>query len=129
MNPTEKAVSHPLAACKDTMLTIKRAALLFLFVSMPTLAFAGEIVDSTAALVAAVRNGAEGAIIAIAAGTFELDAPLEPKTGMTLKGAGMDKTIITHVAGWKPSTKTLPDPEMTTKGMDTQAYLIRIEVK
>ena len=65
MSPTEKAVSHPLAACKDTMLTIKRAALLFLFVSMPTLAFAGEIVDSTAALVSAVRSGAEGAIIEI----------------------------------------------------------------
>jgi hypothetical protein len=113
----------------DTMLTIKRAALLFLLVTMPTLAFAGEIVDSTAALVAAVRNGAEGAIIGIAAGTFELDAPLEPKTGMTLKGAGMDKTIITHAAGRKPSTRTLPDPEMTTKGLDTQAYLIRLKDK
>ncbi len=111
------------------MLTAKRAALLFLFVLMPKLAVAGEIVDSAAALVAAVRNGAEGATIEISAGTFELEAPLEPKTGMTLKGAGMDKTIITHIGGWKPSTKTLPDPEMTTKGMDTQAYLIRLKDK
>jgi hypothetical protein len=111
------------------MLTIKRASLLFLLVSVPPLVFAGEIVDSAAALVAAVRNGADGATIEIAAGTYELEAPLEPKSGMTLKGVGMDKTIITHVAGWKPSTQTLPDPEMTTKGMDTQAYLIRLKDK
>jgi len=86
-------------------------------------------VDNVAALVAAVREGAEGATIEIAAGTYELEAPLEPKARMTLKGAGMDKTIITHVAAWKPSTKTLPDPEMTTKGMDTQAFLIRLKDK
>ena len=111
------------------MLTIKRTALLFLFVLMPGFALAGDVVNSTAALVAAVRDGAEGATIEIAAGTFELEAPLEPKTGMTLKGAGMDKTIITHVASWKPPNRTLPDPEMTTKGMDTQAYLIRLQDK
>lgn len=111
------------------MLTFKRAALLVVLVSMSGVAFARDIVDSTAALVAAVRDAAEGATIEIAAGTFELEAPLELKSGMTLKGAGMDQTILTHVAGWKPSTKTLPDPEMTTKGMDTQAYLIRLKDK
>jgi len=111
------------------MPTLRRATLLFLLVLMPTLVFAGDVVNSTAALVAAVRDGAEGATIEISAGTFELEAALEPKTGMTLKGAGMDKTLITHVASWKPSTKTLPDPEMTTKGMDTQAYLIRLQDK
>ena len=96
---------------------------------MPRLACAGEIVKDTAGLVSAVRNGADGAIIEIAAGTYELDAPLEPKSGMALKGAGMDKTIITHVANWKPSTKTLPDPEMKTAGLDSHAYLIRLKDK
>ena len=86
-------------------------------------------VDTAAALVAAVRSGEEGATIEIGAGVFELEAPLEPKARMTLKGAGMDKTIITHAAGWKPDAKTLPDPEMTTKGMDTHAYLIRLQDK
>lgn len=86
-------------------------------------------VASTSDLLAAVRDGAEGAVIRIAPGTFELEAPLELKSRMTLKGAGMDKTILTHVASWKPSTATLPDPEMTTKGMDTQAYLIRMKEK
>ena len=83
-------------------------------------------VTTSEALVAAVRDGAEDSTIEIGAGTFELDAPLEPKAGMTLKGAGMNKTIITNSETWKPSTKTLPDPEMKTKGMDTQAYLVRL---
>jgi hypothetical protein len=94
----------------------------------PCFAFAVEI-NSTEALTAAVRDGAENSTIEIAAGTFELEAPLELKAGMTLKGAGMDKTFITHAAKWKPSTATLPDPEMKTKGMDTQAYLIRMKEK
>ena len=89
----------------------------------------GQPITTAAALVAAVRDGAEGDTIQIAAGTFEIDAPLEPKARMTLKGAGMDKTILTHVADWKPSTQTLPDPEMKTQGMDTRAYLIRLKDK
>ncbi len=110
------------------MTTVHRAAWLLCF---PLLSgfVAGEAVDSAAALVAAVRDGAEGATIEIAAGTYALEAPLEPKTGMTLKGAGMDRTILTHTAGWRPSTQTLPDPEMKTAGMDTRAYLIRLTDK
>jgi nitrous oxidase accessory protein len=86
-------------------------------------------VTTTEALVAAVRDGAEGATIEIGPGTFQLAAPLEPKPGMTLKGAGMDRTVLTHTADWKPSVKTLPDPEMKTQGMDTRAYLIRLPEK
>lgn len=100
-----------------------------ILLASPPLVFADAPVATTAALVAAVRDGAEGATIEIVAGTFELEAPLEPKAGMTLKGAGLDKTIITHIASWKPSTKTLPDPEMKTQGMDTYAYLIRLKDK
>ena len=102
---------------------------LLLLASLSNLSIASAAIDTAAALVAAVRDGAEGATIEIAPGTYELEAPLELKAGMTLKGAGMDKTILTHTASWKPSTKTLPDPEMTTKGMDTQAYLIRLKDK
>lgn len=86
-------------------------------------------VATAEALVAAVRDGAEGAVVEIAAGTYELAAPLEPKSGMTLKGAGMEKTILTAVAAWKPAVTTLPDPEMKTEGMDTRAYLIRLQDK
>ena len=111
------------------MQTVRSATLLLVLVLSPVLAFADTPVDTAAALVAAVRDGAEGATIEVAAGTFELDAPLELKARMTLKGAGMDKTVIANAARWKPSTKTLPDPEMTTKGMDTSAYLIRLKDK
>jgi hypothetical protein len=93
------------------------------------IALAVQDVDSAAKLVAAVRAGAEGATIQIAAGTYELEASLELKAGMTLKGAGIDKTVLTHTAAWKPSTSTLPDPEMTMKGLDTTAYLLRLADK
>jgi nitrous oxidase accessory protein len=92
-----------------------------------TAASAADPITTSAALVAAVRDGAEGATITLAAGTFEIDATLELKAGMTLTGAGMDKTIITGTAGWKPATKSLPDPEMKLDGLDTNAYLIRLQ--
>jgi nitrous oxidase accessory protein len=90
---------------------------------------AAEPVTTTEALVAAVRDGAEGATIEVAAGTFALKAPLEPKAGMTLTGAGAGKTVITHDTAWKPSTETLPDPEMKTQGLDSRAYLLRLQDK
>ena len=111
------------------MLFTRRIAVLFICSWLPLLARADQTVSTSAALAAAVRDGAEGAVIEIAAGTYELASPLEPKARMTLKGAGRDKTILTHVAAWKPATTTLPDPEMTTKGLDTQAYLIRLKDK
>ena len=111
------------------MFSIQRVILILLTVSSTFSDFGGEVVDSSTALVAAVRDGAEGSTIQIAAGTFELEAPLEPKAGMVLTGAGLDKTILTNAASWKPSTKTLPDPEMKTQGMDTHAYLIRLKDK
>ncbi|MFT5108881.1 MAG: hypothetical protein ACI9UA_004525 [Pseudoalteromonas tetraodonis] len=52
-------------------------------------------VTTTDALVATVRDGAQGANIEIAAGTYNLAAPLEPKPGMQLTGAGAEKTILT----------------------------------
>ena len=80
-------------------------------------------------LVTALREGAEHEVIEIGAGTFELPASISPKAGMTLKGAGIGRTVITHVAGWKPPTTTLPDPEMKEQGLDTTAYLIRLPAK
>ncbi len=80
-------------------------------------------------LVAAVNDGVEGDTIDIGPGTYELSAPLEPKPGMTLQGFGQDETIITGTADWQPSTKSLPDPEMKTQGLDSSAYLIRLPDK
>ncbi len=91
-------------------------------------AFAAKV-GTTEELISAVRDGAEGTVIEIAPGTYRLAAPLEPKTGMTLQGAGMDETTITHVAAWKPAVESLPDPEMRVKGLDSRAYLIRLQDK
>lgn len=101
-------------------------SLAFLALALPAFSIS---VSSTKALVQAVDEGAEGSSIEIAAGTYQLTKPLEPKPGMRLTGAGMGKTIITHADAWRPSTKTLPDPEMKTKGMDTHAYLVRLQDK
>lgn len=102
-----------------------RSMLLLVAMALPAIALA-DSVNTADDLIRAVNDGQEGDLIEIAAGTFALSAPLEPKAGMTLKGAGIDKTIITHVASWKPSTKSLPDPEIRTDGMDTYAYLLRL---
>ena len=106
---------------------LRHVVVLFAIAFTPLLSFAATPVEDTSALVSAVREGAEGTTIEIGAGTFALEAPLDLKAGMTLKGAGIDQTILTHAAKWQPSTKTLPDPEMKLEGLDTDAYLIRIK--
>ena len=100
----------------------------FIFIiTSPIFAFAKVSVSTSKELVAAVRNGSEGETIQLAAGVFKLDSTLELKSGMTLKGAGIEKTTVTNSKTWNPSTKSLPDPEMTMDGLDVDAYLIRIK--
>jgi Nitrous oxidase accessory protein len=104
----------------------------FIFTILPFVGFAlcqAAPIRTAEALATAIRDGAEGSVIEIGAGTFGMESALELKTGMTLKGEGMGKTVITHAAGWKPSPRMLPDPEMTAKGLDTSAYLIRLREK
>ena len=88
---------------------------------------AADPLTTAAALAAAVRDGAAGATVTLAAGTFEIAGPLDLKPGMTLTGAGIGKTVIAPAAGWSPATTALPDPEMTQTGLDTAAYLVRLE--
>jgi len=108
------------------MRSLRIAALLIASVLSPFAALADAPVETAAALATAVRDGKEGAAIEVAAGTFKLDAPLKLKSGMALKGAGIGRTVLTHTEARKPSTKTLPDPEMKLEGLDTDAYLIQI---
>ncbi len=100
--------------------------MLLIVAAVPVLASGGSV-DSVPALVAAVRDGAEGTTIEIATGTYRLEAPLELKARMTLKGAGMDKTLLANAQAWRPGTQTLPDPEMKLDGLDTDAYLVRLK--
>ena len=82
-------------------------------------------VTTVEALVAAVTGGKNGAVIELAAGTFKLTQPLDLKTGVTLKGAGVGKTILTHAAEWRANPATLPDPETNHEKFDRTGYLIR----
>ncbi len=82
-------------------------------------------VASVEALVAAVAEAKSGAVIELAAGTFKLAQPLDLKTGVTLKGAGIGKTIITHAESWQANPATLPDPETNHEKFDRTGYLIR----
>lgn len=102
------------------------ALLVTLALYSQTSTFAAEPVATVADLVAAVKNGAAGETIHLAAGNFELTETLELKAKMTLQGAGSDKTILTHATEWKPSSAALPDPEMKLEGLDTNAYLLRV---
>lgn len=99
--------------------------MIFSALAMPV--FAIEPIRTTEELVAAVESAIEGDTIELAAGTFELDATLELKGRITLRGAGIDRTTLTGAKAWRPSTRTLPDPEMKLEGLDTDAYLIRVK--
>ena len=83
-------------------------------------------VNSVSGLVAAVNNGVNGDTVTIAAGTYQLTAPLRPKAGMTIKGAGIGKTIIKGASSWVPSTAKLPDYGVSTSDIETGAYLFSL---
>lgn len=80
-------------------------------------------VTTVEALVAAVNEGSNGDEVLLVAGTFELSAPLRPKEGMTIRGAGRGKTVIRGGAAWKPGTAGLPDREVDHKSVNREAYL------
>ncbi len=97
-----------------------------LFCLLPAILSNAAPVETSEALVKAVREAKEGAVIEIGEGRFELSAPLEVKAGLSLKGAGIGKTILTNAAGWKGNPKTLPDPEVDYKKFDKTGYLIHL---
>lgn len=72
-------------------------------------------------LVNAVDNGSPGDQICVAAGTFTLTAPLTPKEGVAIQGAGVGRTIVTGADSWKPNTTELPKAE------DPHAYLFQLK--
>lgn len=76
-------------------------------------------------LVAAVNDGAPGDVVIVSAGTFELSAPLRPKAGMEIRGAGMGATVIRNATGWQPGNGGLDQDEGATReSVDCGSYLI-----
>ena len=59
-------------------------------------------VSNVSQLTNAVNNGAVGDTINIAAGTYILTAQLTPKAQMTIKGAGIERTILRPASTWTP---------------------------
>jgi hypothetical protein len=82
-------------------------------------------VTTVEALTAAVAEAKGGAVIELAEGTFKLTQPLDLKTGIALKGAGVGKTVITSAESWSANPATLPDPETDFRKFDRTGYLIR----
>ena len=98
---------------------------LILLTATLTLTLQAEPVSTAEALTAAVAEAKSGAVIELAAATFRLMQPLDVQGGITLKGAGIGKTIITSAESWSANPATLPDPETNHEKFDRTGYLIR----
>ena len=86
-------------------------------------------VNSVASLARAVNEGAPNDTVIIAPGRYELAAPLQPKEGMTLRGAGADRTILSAAPSWNPGTQDLPGSDTKPSGSNRNAYLIDLGFK
>jgi hypothetical protein len=88
------------------------------------LSASAQQVTTMEALVRAAAEAKEGGVIELAAGTYKLAKPLLLAGGVTLQGAGIDKTILTNAEGWKANPATLPDPEVDAPKLDRTGYLL-----
>jgi len=95
---------------------------------LPTIGFAAPI-TTTDELIKALSGSSGETIIELAAGTFEVSKQLILKKGTTLKGAGMEKTILTNAVSFQGNRATLPDPEQNHEKFDRTGYLIQLEEK
>ena len=111
---------------QHSSLSLKLFVGLFLAAASTTSA---QRVSSVDDLLLAVAEGSSGKVIELGEGTFRLLQPLDLKSGITLKGAGIGKTIITNAEGWAANPATLPDPETNHEKFDRSCYLIRLADK
>ncbi len=87
-------------------------------------------VNTVNELVDAVNNGAANDTVQIAAGTFELTAPLRPKPGMKIVGAGAGKTIVKNASSWAPGNAGLDSDEgAQLSGIRCDSYLVSLPEK
>lgn len=80
-------------------------------------------VTNAADLAEAVNNGIPNSTVTVAAGTYLLSAPLKPKPGMTILGAGTGQTILKNDPVWNPPTTKLPEGGVTASAIEAGAYL------
>jgi hypothetical protein len=105
-------------------------ACLLLFCSFRFGTSARAQITTSTELVAAVNAGAPNSVVVVAAGTFELTAPLRPKSGMKIRGAGAGRTIITNAASWAPGiTDLTKDEGAQINGIRCDSYLVSLPEK
>ena len=114
--PTRDALFNSKDTIKHQILTLFAAAL--------TLGLHAEPVSTVEALTAAVDQAKRGAVIELAAGIFRLTQPLDLKGEVTLRGAGVGKTIVTNAESWSANPATLPEPQTNHKEFDRTGDLI-----
>jgi hypothetical protein len=100
-----------------------------LFVSLLLVSAASAQITTPETLIAAAEAAGPSTVIELAPGTFHLAVPLVLKSGTTLKGAGIGKSILTPTAEWKGNPATLPDPETNRQKFDRSGYLIHLANK
>ncbi|MEO0416959.1 MAG: right-handed parallel beta-helix repeat-containing protein, partial [Verrucomicrobiota bacterium] len=111
------------------MRSLFSSILLLLFGLQNLAVSAVKPVSNVEDLRAILATAGEGEVIELAAGEYQLTESLVVRGGVSLRGAGAGKTIIRPAPTWVPSTQSLPDPEVKIKGLDSSAYLIRLEDK
>ncbi|MEL6497917.1 MAG: right-handed parallel beta-helix repeat-containing protein [Planctomycetota bacterium] len=83
-------------------------------------------VSTAAELIDAVSTGQPFDTVMLAAGTYELNSPLQPPQGMTIAGDGAASTFIRSAPGWVVGTAGLPDNPVDHTSVDRNAYLIDV---
>ena len=86
------------------------ASVVFLIVFCGSLYGATVDVETVEQLVDAINNGSAGDVVNVAAGEYLLGGSLEPKAGMTIKGAGRENTVLRPAGSWNPGVPSRYDP-------------------
>lgn len=77
-------------------------------------------VSTSVQLLQAVNYGKVNDTVQLAGGTYIISQSLEPKAGMTIRGSGVEKTIIKGDSAWQPTIENLPNNETPS------SYLINL---
>jgi hypothetical protein len=88
---------------------------------------AAQKISSVEALLETLSKAPPGAVLELAEGTYRLPQQILISKNLTLKGAGIGKTILTNAENFMGNPATLPDPEIDHKRFDRSGYLIRME--
>ena len=84
-------------------------------------------IPTVAGLLEAATRAKPGDTLTLAAGTFELLQALKIPSGVSLRGAGAGKTIITNASSFSPGNAGLDNDEgASLNGVDCSKYLINL---